>query len=127
MTTGEDIKNEHKVAIPLDFFYIIPSSNYKISCPIVSLIMHDGDSLDCGHYGSGVFDTNTGIWWHCDDENITQIGDSPEGGYIRESPPQKCDVRIKRYIVCGLYQNKPSDKIQLCFFFKNSPTLERRS
>ena len=39
--------------------------------------MHDGDSLDCGHYVSDVFDTSTGIWWHCDDENITEIIDLP--------------------------------------------------
>ena len=47
--------------------------------------MNDGNSLDCGHFVSGVFDTNTGIWWHFDDNNITQISDLPEGVYIRES------------------------------------------
>ena len=41
--------------------------------------MHDGDSLDYEHYVSDVFDTNTGIWWHCDDVNITEISDLPEG------------------------------------------------
>ena len=30
------------------------------------------------------FDANTGIWWQCDDDNITQISDLPKGGYIRD-------------------------------------------
>ena len=75
MNTGEAIKNELKFAIPLGFLYKKPSSNDKISYTLVSLIIHDGDSLDFGHYVSDVFDANTGIWWHCDDDNITQISD----------------------------------------------------
>ena len=50
---------------------------------LVSLIMHDGNTLHCVHYVSDVFDTNTGIWCHCDDDNITQIIDLSEGIYIR--------------------------------------------
>ena len=33
--------------------------------------MHDGTSLDYGLYFSDVFDVNTGIWWHYDDNEIT--------------------------------------------------------
>ena len=51
----------------------------------MSLTNHDGKSLDCGHYISDIFDTNTGIWWHRDDGNITQIRDLPKGVYIRDS------------------------------------------
>ena len=47
--------------------------------------MYYGDSLDCEIYFSDVFDVNTGIWWHCDDVNITEISDFPEGVYTRES------------------------------------------
>ena len=83
MTTDQDLKNEHKVAIPLEFLYNIPLSNERISYTLVSLIMHDGDSLDRGHYVSYVFDTNTGILWHCDDNYITKTSDLTEGVYIR--------------------------------------------
>ena len=38
MTTGEAIKNELKVAIPLEFLCKIPSSNDNISYTLVSLI-----------------------------------------------------------------------------------------
>ena len=51
----------------------------------MSLINNDGDSLDCGHYVSDDFETKTGIWGHCDDNNITQISDLSIGVYIRES------------------------------------------
>ena len=58
-------KNELKVSIPSEYLYKQPSSNENISQTIVSLINHDGDSLDFGHYVSYVFDSSTGIWWHC--------------------------------------------------------------
>ena len=45
--------------------------------------MHDGDSLYCGYYVSDVFDSNTVIWWYCDNDYITQISDLTEGVYIR--------------------------------------------
>ena len=49
------------------------------------MINHDGNSLYFGHYVSDVFDNSTGIWWHCDDDNITQTSDLPEGVYYRET------------------------------------------
>ena len=60
-------KNELKVAIPSEYLFKQTSSNEKIPYTLVSLIKHDGDSLDCGHYVSDVFDSITGIWWHCSD------------------------------------------------------------
>ena len=64
--------------------------------------MHDVSSLDCGNFVSGVFDANTEIWWHCDDDNIPQISDLPKGVYIRESH-KKNNVKLNRCIICFLY------------------------
>ena len=56
----------------------------------MSLIKYDGDSLDCVHYVSDVFDANTGIWWHCDDDSITQMsGFTKRGFYERERVTKK--------------------------------------
>ena len=77
-TTFVATKNEVKVAIPSEYMFKQPSRNEKISYTLVSLINHDGDSLYCGNYVSDVFDGNTGIWWHCDDDNITEISDLPK-------------------------------------------------
>ena len=52
------------------------------------LIMNDGTSLDCGHCISDIFDVWTGIWWQCDDYQITEISDFREGVYTRESHKQ---------------------------------------
>ena len=49
----------------------------------MSLINHDG-KLVYGHAVSDVFNVNIGIWWHCEDDNINQISDTPKKGYIRE-------------------------------------------
>ena len=85
MTSGEAVQNELKVAIPSKYLYKQPSSNEKISYTLVSLVNHDVESLYCGHYVSDVFDSNTEIWWHCDDDNITEISDLPEEVYYRET------------------------------------------
>ena len=109
--------NEVKVAIPSEYMFKLQSSNEKISYTLVSLINNDGDSLDCGHYVSDVFDSNTGIWWHCDDDNITELSDLPKGVYYRETrkPTNKkvFNNGFLKVTVCCLYQNKPFDKTQL--------------
>ena len=113
MNTGEAIKNELKFAIPLGFLYKKPPSNDNISYNLVSLINHDGDSLDCGNYFSDILYANTGLWWHCDDENITQISDLPKG-FLLERVAKKREnnnVMLNRCIICCLYQNNPYDKI----------------
>ena len=51
----------------------------------MSMVTNDGDSLDYGHYVGDIFDYNTGIWWHCDDTNITEIIDLTEEVYTGES------------------------------------------
>ena len=79
------IQNECKVAMPSEDFINKPSINEKISYTLVSIIMHDGDSLDCVHYFRDVFDAKTGIWWNCDDANITEISNFLEGFYARDS------------------------------------------
>ena len=84
-TTGEAIKNEVKVATPFEYLHKQTSSNEKISYTLVSLTNHDDDSLNCGNYVINVLDGSTGIWWHCDDDNITQVSDIPKGIYYIES------------------------------------------
>ena len=37
--------------------------------------MHYGNTLYYGHYVIDCLDAKTGIWWHCDDKNITKISD----------------------------------------------------
>ena len=85
MNSVEAVNNKPKVAIPSEYLYKQPSSNETISYTLVSLINHHVDSLVFGYYVSDVFDSSTGIWWHCDDDNITQIIDVPKGVYDRET------------------------------------------
>ena len=80
-------------------------SNDKISHALSSLIMNDGSSLHFGHYVSDVFDTNTVIWWHCDDDNVTQICYFLEGVYNREShkKQEKGVISGSKYILLRVY------------------------
>ena len=84
----------------------------------MSLINHDGDSLECRNYVSDVFDANIGIWWHCDGDNTTQIIILQKGFNIREihnEKKRKSDVRLNICIIHCLYQNKSYEKIKLYF------------
>ena len=78
-------KNEVKVAIPSEYMFKLQSSNEKILYTLVSLINHDGDSLECGNYVSDVFDSSTGIWWYCNNDNIIELSDLPKRVYYREN------------------------------------------
>ena len=75
MLDGQAINNECKISIPSGVLIKIPTQKEKISYTLVQLIIHYGYSLECGHYVSGVFDSNTGIWWHCNDDEITENND----------------------------------------------------
>ena len=101
MTNGLAIKNEHKVAIPFEFLFKIPSSKDKISYTLVSLIIHNGDSLDCEYYFSDFFDTSTVIRFYCDDEVIIKISDFTEGVYMRDINKKK-QCQAQKYIVCDV-------------------------
>ena len=39
------------------------------------------ESLDFGNYVNDIFDANTGMWWHCDDNEITEISGFQESVY----------------------------------------------
>ena len=57
--------------------------------------------MDCGHFVIDVFYGSTGIWRHCDDDNITQISDLPKGVYYIETHKntKNIDIRINRCII----------------------------
>ena len=123
ITTGEAVKKELKVAIALEFLYKKPSINEKISYTLVLMINHDGDSLDCVNYTSDVFNTNIGILWHCDDDNITQISDLPKGAYIGESHKKsKKKVMVgSTYVIFVVYIITNHMRKNSPIFFKNTP------
>ena len=94
MFDGQDINNERKMFIPSDFLINITSPKGNISYTIVSLIMHDGESLECGNYVSDVFDVNVGIWWKCNDDEINEISDLPLFLFTRESKNYKQESNV---------------------------------
>ena len=71
----------------------------------MSLIIHDGDSLDSGHYSSDEFDVKTGTWWQYDDEKTVQISDLKEGVYTSKGHKHKYTkknyVRYKKIPING--------------------------
>ena len=77
--------------------------------------MNDGTSLDIGHYFSDVFDVNTVIWCHCDDDGTTQISGFLEGVYTSESHQKKnCYVRLRQSTINDLYKNNIPYSIHIC-------------
>ena len=75
----------------------------------MSLIIHGGNELDSRQYFSGVFYVNTGIWWHCDNDKITQINDFQKL-YITERVKnniiqRKTLCQAKKSTIDSLYHN----------------------
>ena len=83
------------------------------------MIIYDGNSLEFGQYVSDVFDFNTEIWWHCDDDEIIEISDFPEGVYTIKSHKKyitnKKNVWNRQNIDGSLYHNKQPFSIHICF------------
>ena len=48
---------------------------------IVSVKLHIGKYMDSGHYVCDILDYNTGTWWNCDDDTITNYSGYPENIY----------------------------------------------
>ena len=98
----------------------------------MSLINRDDESLYCGHYVSDVFDASTGILWHCDDDNITQVSDIPKVVYIieRHKKTKRKEKVMSDSIYLSLvflYQNKQYDKIQLYLFSRIPNHVQNQS
>ena len=49
-----------------------------VTYTIVLVNNHDGNSMSTGQHLCDKLDFNTGIWWCCDDNNITQLRWIPE-------------------------------------------------
>ena len=60
----------------------------------MSLIILDDTSLDCGYYICDVFDANTGIWWHYDDDKTTEISYFSEGVYTKDSHKNNTNKKV---------------------------------
>ena len=48
---------------------------------LVSINIHIGKDMYSGHYACYLLHYNTGIWWRCDDEIITNYSGYPENVY----------------------------------------------
>ena len=61
--------------------------------------------------------SSTGIWWHCDDDNISELSDIPEGVYYKKSDKPQSKKKINggfiKGTVCCIYQNLPFNKTHL--------------
>ena len=44
----------------------------KVIYIILSIKLDIGNDMDQGHFVCDVLDYNTGTWWNCDDEKVTQ-------------------------------------------------------
>ena len=64
-------KNKTKISLPAQYSMYFPNDP-KVLYILVSMKLHIGNDMDQGHYVWDVLDYNTGTWWNCDDEKVTQ-------------------------------------------------------
>ena len=63
---------------------------------LVSVISHDSNSMSSGNYYCGVLYFNTGIYWHCDEYNITLLELLPDNMY---SDPEYQKIKPNKKVV----------------------------
>ena len=70
----------------------------KVIYIIVSIKLHIGNYMDQGHYVCDLLDYNTGTWWNCDDEKVTQYPGYPMNVYNYLSSDKKQKIGKIQYM-----------------------------
>ena len=73
-------KNKTKIALPAQYYMSFPN-NREVLYIIFSIKLHIGNDMDQVQYVCDVLEYNTGIWWNCDDEKVTQYPGYPMNVY----------------------------------------------
>ena len=89
-------KNKTKIALPDRYSMSFPN-NCKVIYILVSIKIHISNDMDQGHYVCDVLDYNTGTWWNCGDEKITQYPGYPMNVYNDLSSDKKIKNKNKKY------------------------------
>ena len=76
-----------------------PDKHPEVLYIIVSIKLHISNDMDKGHYVCDVLYYNTGTWWNCDDETITQYPGYPMNVYddLSIDKKQKREKNVKRH------------------------------
>ena len=80
MKKNEYCKNQTKIALPAQYSLPFPN-DHKLFYILVSIKLHICNDMDQGHYVCDVLEYNTGTWWNCDDEKVTQYPGYPMNVY----------------------------------------------
>ena len=72
-----------------------PDKHPELLYILVSIKLHIGNDMDKGHYVCDVLYYNTGTWWYCDDETITQYPGYPMNIYDDLSIDKKQNKKSK--------------------------------
>ena len=73
-------KDKTKISLP-DKYSTSFTNNREVLYIIVYIKLHIGNNMYQGQYVCDVLDYNTGTWWNCDDEKITQYPGYPMNVY----------------------------------------------
>ena len=77
MKKKEYCKNKTKIALPSQYSIYFSGRHPEVIYILVSIKLHIGDDMYKDHYVCDVLDYNTGTWWNCDDDTITQYPGYP--------------------------------------------------
>ena len=78
---NEYFKNKRKISLPAQYYMSFPGIESEVFYILVSINLHIGKYMDKGNYVCDVLDYNTGEWWNCDDDTITQYPEYPMNVY----------------------------------------------
>ena len=114
-------KNKTKIALPAQYSMSFPNEP-KVIYILVSIKCHIGNDMDQGHYLCDVLDYNTGTWWNCDDDIITEYSGYPMNVYNDLSSDKKqkigkrYDMDVSERIVSTIYIRKDILSVRTHYF-----------
>ena len=114
-------KNKTKIALSAQYSMSFPK-NPKLIYVLVSIKFHIGNDIDQGHYVCDVLDYNTGTWWNCEDEIVTEYPGYPMNVYNELSSDKKQkigkrqDMDGSEIIVSMIYISKDILSVRTHYF-----------
>ena len=80
MENNVHCKNKTKISLPDQYSMSFPN-NRELLYILLSIKLNIGNDMDQRHQVCDILYYNTGTWWNCDDEKITQYPGYPMNVY----------------------------------------------
>ena len=66
--TRENVNKKTIISLQYQYSMELPQEKENVQYTLISVIIHEGNSISSGHYYCDTLYFNTVIWWRCDEK-----------------------------------------------------------